>query len=271
VTPPPTTDEQVAAMLDVALDVVRVGGRQAVTRFRRPLEVTDKSGGAAFDPVTQADREVERVVREGLLAAYPDHGFLGEEQGEVGHGRVRWVLDPIDGTRSFMSGMPTWGTLLGLVVDDVAVAGLVHQPYTDETWLADPLRGARFVHAGAEHALSTRAVDELAQATLYSTHPSMLAAAGLLDRYTHLADACLLQRWGGDCYAFALLAHGTIDLVIDADLKPYDIVPLIPVIERAGGVVTDLDGRSPMLGGTVVAAATRPLHDAAVALLRGDG
>jgi myo-inositol-1(or 4)-monophosphatase len=255
-------------MLDVALAAVREAGEQAVHRFRQPLVVDDKAGGSGFDPVTEADREVERVVRERLLARFPDHGFLGEEHGAVGSGPVRWVVDPIDGTRAFISGMPTWGTLLGLVVDGRPVAGLVHQPYTDETWLADPARGARFLHAGAQTPVATRDVTHLGDAVLYSTHPSMLAEAGLLPAYERLAAAVRLQRWGGDCYAFALLAHGFIDLVVDGALKPYDIVPIIPVIEQAGGVVSTLDGLPATAGGTVVAAATAPLHAAALAVLR---
>jgi myo-inositol-1(or 4)-monophosphatase len=260
-------DAQVAAMLDGALTVVRAAGIEAVRRFRRPLEVDDKTGGTGFDPVTEADRAVERVLREVLLARYPGVGFLGEEYGATGAGQVRWVVDPIDGTRAFISGMPTWGTLLGLVVDDRPVAGLVHQPYTDETWLADPVRGARFLHGGQESALATRAVTGLADAVLYSTHPSMLAEAGLLPAYQRLAARVRLQRWGGDCYSFALLAHGFIDLVVDGGLKPYDIIPIIPLIERAGGVVSTLDGLPADGGGTVVAAATAPLHAAALAVL----
>jgi histidinol phosphatase-like enzyme (inositol monophosphatase family) len=210
-------------------------------------------------------------MRAMISADFPDHSVLGEEYGgELASEGYQWILDPIDGTRAFITGMPTWGTLLGLVVDGEPVAGLVHQPYTDETWLADPRRGARFLHAGTEAVLATRRLDRLAEATLVSTHPSMLVEAGLMDRYVRLAAQCRLQRWGGDCYAFALLAHGTVDLVVDADLKPYDIVPLVPVIERAGGVVTGLDGRRPLDGGTVVAAGTPALHAAALALLRGE-
>lgn len=261
----------VAALLDEGLAAARAAGVEATSRFRTRLDVADKaSGGRPFDPVTEADRRVEARLRADLLGAHPDHAVIGEEQGSSGEGPVVWVIDPIDGTRAFMSGMPTWGTLLGLVVEGDPVAGLVHQPYTDETWLADPLRGARFLHAGSEQRLATRSEAALAEAVLYTTHPSMLEQAGLLDAYGRLASLCRLQRWGGDCYAFALLAHGCIDLVVEADLKPYDIVPLVPLIEQAGGVVTDLAGRRPADGGTVVAAASPALHATAVAVLRGD-
>jgi len=165
--------------------------------------------------------------------------------------------------------MPTWGTLLGLVVDGQPVAGVMHQPFTDETFAADPARGSRFLHAGAERQLRTRTGATLEDAILYSTHPSMLEWAGVLDRFHALSGQVRLQRWGGDCYAFALVAMGTIDLVIDGCLMPYDIVPLIPIIELAGGVVTDIEGRVPMTGGTVIAAANPDLHAQALAALRG--
>lgn len=255
--------------VDVALDAVQEAGALAVRHFRSRLAVDDKAPGAGFDPVTVADREVEASIRASLEAHLPGHRVVGEEHGETGSGPITWVIDPIDGTRSYISGMPTWGTLLGLVVDDVPVAGIVHQPYTEETWVGDPVRGARFRHRGAWQPVRTRATATPTDAVLYSTHPSMLADDGVLEGYQALAARCRLQRWGGDCYAFALLASGLIDIVVDGSLKPYDIVPLVPVVEQAGGVVTDLAGRTPLHGGTVVAAATPALHAEALRSLRG--
>jgi myo-inositol-1(or 4)-monophosphatase len=267
----PMDPPAVAALLDLGLAAVRAAGVEATRRFRTRLVVGDKArADEPFDPVTEADRQVEARIRAALLAAHPDHGIVGEEHGTTGDGPVVWVIDPIDGTRAFMSGMPTWGTLLGLVVDGDPVAGLMHQPYTDETWLADPARGARFVHGDTDQAVTTRRDATIADAVLYTTHPSMLVEAGLLEPYERLSARCRLQRWGGDCYAFALLAHGCIDLVVESALKPYDIVPLIPVVEQAGGVVTDLEGQRPLRGGTVVAAATPALHATAIAVLRGE-
>lgn len=260
--------DDIASVLDVGIAAVRAAGPIALQYFRTDMAVDNKLAGITYDPVTEADKGIEAHVRATINARFPDHQVIGEEGGTTGSGPISWIIDPIDGTRAFISGMPTWGTLLGLVVDDRPVAGLVHQPYTDETWLADPRRGARFVHGGQEVALTTRAVTDLADAVLYSTHPSMLADAGLLPAYERLAARVRLQRWGGDCYAFALLAHGFIDLVVDGALKPYDIVPIIPIIERAGGVVTTLDGAPAVDGGTVVAAATPRLHEAALEVLR---
>jgi myo-inositol-1(or 4)-monophosphatase len=262
---------EVVALVDFALDVVREAGGEAVRRFRTPMSVGDKATGSqAFDPVTEADRQVEAHIRRRLRQAHPQHAVVGEEHGRSGDGPVVWMVDPIDGTRSFLAGLPTWGTLLGLVVDEVPVAGIVHQPWTDETWVADPVRGARFLRAGASQPIRSRAGVALADAVLVSTHPSMLAEDGVLDRYEHLASRCRLQRYGGDCYAFALVAHGQIDLVVDGALKPYDIVPLIPIIEEAGGVVTTVSGGSAVHGGTVVAAGDAALHAQALALLSPD-
>jgi histidinol phosphatase-like enzyme (inositol monophosphatase family) len=260
----------VAAALDVGIAAVRDAGSIALEYFRTDMAIDNKLAGIAYDPVTAADERVEAYVRAAIEARFPDHQVIGEESGTTGSGPISWIIDPIDGTRAFISGMPTWATLLGLVVDDQPVAGVMHQPFTDETFTADPVRGSRFLHAGTERRLSARATATiLDDAIMYSTHPSMLEWAGVLDRYQALSSRVRLQRWGGDCYAFALVAMGTIDLVIDGCLMPYDIVPLIPIIELAGGVVTDLEGRVPMGGGTVIAAANPELHAHALAALRG--
>lgn len=261
--------DDVAAALDVGIAAVRDAGSIALAHFRTEMTVENKLAGVAYDPVTAADRGVEDHVRAALTARFPDHQVIGEEGGTTGAGPVSWIIDPIDGTRAFISGMPTWGTLLGLIVDGQPVAGVMHQPFTDETFTADPARGSRFLRAGTERRLRTRRAATLEDAVLYSTHPTMLEWAGVLDRYQALASQVRLQRWGGDCYAFALVAMGTIDLVVDGCLMPYDIVPLIPIIELAGGVVTDIEGRVPMAGGTVIAAANPDLHAQALTALRG--
>jgi len=253
--------------LDAGLAAVLEAGPVALEYFRRPMSVEDKRPGVYYDPVTEADRRIEALIRERLGAQFPSHRIVGEEQGDTGTGDTYWVIDPIDGTRSFISGMPTWGILLGLVQDGVPVVGIVHQPYTGETFFAESGGAARLRHQGVESLLRTRADAALPDAVLYSTHPDMLQYAGVLPQYLDLASRCRLQRWGGDCYAFALLAQGGIDLMIDSMLMPYDIVPLIPIIEGAGGVVTDLQGRSPLGGGTVIAAANRRLHAAAMDIM----
>jgi myo-inositol-1(or 4)-monophosphatase len=253
--------------LQVGLDAVHAAGPIALEYFRKPITVDDKRKGGQYDPVTEADRRIELVIRDRLQQAFPDHRIVGEEHGSSGAGPACWFIDPIDGTRAFISGMPTWGILLGLVVDDRPLVGIVHQPFTGETWYAAPGVGAWLRIGKQESPLRTRADAVLADAVLYSTHPSMFHEPALRQRYDRLAGRCRLQRWGGDCYAFALVAQGGIDLMVDSCLMPYDIVPLVPIIEAAGGVVTDLQGRVPLAGGTVVAAANRALHAAALDIL----
>ncbi len=253
--------------LDAGLAAVLEAGPIALEYFRRPMSVDDKRPGVYYDPVTEADRRVETLIRERLGAQFPSHRIVGEEHGDSGQGDTYWIIDPIDGTRSFISGMPTWGILLGLVESGAATVGIMHQPFTDETFIADAAGGARYRRNGIESALSTRSDAMLEDAILYSTHPDMLRYAGMLPRFAELTARCRLQRWGGDCYGFALLAQGCIDLMIDSMLMPYDIVPMIPIIEGAGGVVTDLHGKSPLQGGTVIAAANARLHAAALEIM----
>jgi myo-inositol-1(or 4)-monophosphatase len=260
-------DVEIRNCLEAGLAAVLEAGPIALEYFRKSMTVEDKRPGVYYDPVTEADKRVETLIRERLGARFPDHRIVGEEHGDSGEGTTYWIIDPIDGTRSFISGMPTWGILLGLVVDGKAVAGIMHQPYTGETWLADPQGGTRFRRDGREIPLRARANAILQDAVLYSTHPAMLRHAGMLTPFETLAARCRLQRWGGDCYGFALVAQGSVDLMVDSMLMPYDIVPMIPIVEGAGGVVTGLDGRSPMQGGTVIAAANARLHAEALEIL----
>jgi myo-inositol-1(or 4)-monophosphatase len=257
--------------LQAGLAAVLEAGPIALGYFRKRMAVEDKRHGDYYDPVTEADKRIEALIRDRLLDAFPDHRIAGEEHGTVGEGATCWIIDPIDGTRSFISGMPTWGILLGLVVEDRPLVGIMHQPFTGETWFAEPEGGARLRVGSSEASLQTRADASLADAVLYSTHPAMFQQPELAERYRQLSRRCRLQRWGGDCYAFALVAQGSIDLMVDSSLMPYDILPLVPIIEGAGGIVTDLDGRTPLAGGTVIAAANAALHSAALDIMAGRG
>lgn len=263
------TNEDIARMIDEALVAVIAAGAIARTYFRTVMVVDNKLGGGFFDPVTQADREIEQMLRARLDQNNPGIRIIGEEFGTTGEGADYWIIDPIDGTRAFMSGMPTWGILLGLVVDGRAVGGIMHQPFTGETFVGDPVRGARLLHQGQETVLATSRRTALRDAVIYSTDPRIMELGGMSAAYARLGASCRLQRWGGDCYAFALVALGSIDLMVEVLLAPYDIVPMIAIIEQAGGLVTDLDGHSPLSGGAVVAAANAELHAAALAMLRG--
>ena len=237
----------------------------ALRSFRTPLAEIDKGGPAGYDPVTEADRRTEELLRAGLREAFPDSCVEGEEGGRTGPdpARARWVIDPIDGTKAYVTGMPMWGVLLGLVIDDRPVAGWMRQPYLDETFGAVDGEGW-CDRAGHRTPLQCRTTTSLDQARLYTTHPSMFTTEADRTGYEQLSGAVQLQRFGGDCYSYCLLALGYVDLVVEAGLYPYDIVPLVPIIEAAGGVITGRSGGVPLDGGFVVAAATPELHASAL-------
>ncbi len=258
---------QIKELLAFAVELVEAAGPIALEYFRRPLDVTDKSGGVWFDPVTQGDREIESFLRAELVRRFPEHGIIGEEEEDrEAEGSINWVIDPIDGTRAFMSGMPAWGILLGLTDGDACLAGVMHQPYIGETFFGSA-EGARMRRAGDEVELHTSAVAELSSATLYATHPEMFFTEESREAFDRVAAACRLMRYGGDCYSYCLLAMGQIDLVIENGLQPYDIIPLIPIIEGAGGIVTDGQGGPANEGGLVVVAANAKLHEQALELM----
>lgn len=245
-------------------------GRLALEWFRTAMVPDDKGSPVGYDPVTEADRAVEAHLRAGLAGAFPEHRIVGEEGGTTGPADAAawWVIDPIDGTKAFVTGVPAWGTLVGLVDGDDPQAGWMHQPFLGETFSAVAGQ-ARYERNGiAGPPLRTSRCTELADATLYCTHPNMFGPGTPIQAFERVSAAVRLQRFGGDCYSYCLLAMGHIDLVVEDNLQPYDIVPLIPIIEAAGGVVTDLDGRRPIAGGFVVAAATRPLHARALELAK---
>jgi len=257
--------------LDISTDFMRriahAAAAETLPRFRSQGAVANKEAGS-FDPVTEADREAERAIRALISAEYPEHGILGEEHGGQNlASRHVWVIDPIDGTRAFISGVPVWGTLVGLTVDGDAVAGLLSQPFTGELFYANA-SGSHYEGPGGPRRLATRKTTDLAQATLFTTTPALFKGDAR-KRYDQFETKVQLARYGTDCYAFAMLAAGTIDIVADPGLKPYDIVALIPIIEKAGGVITTFEGGPAEKGGDIVAAATPELHAAAMAALRG--
>ena len=233
--------------------------------FRKPIAISDKSSGSdAFDPVTIADREAEKAMRALIRHTYPEHGILGEEHGTTdGTDSLTWVLDPIDGTRAFMTGMTSWGTLIALNDGTRPVIGVMNQPVTGERFLGTP-EGA-FLNGAPIH---TRACAELGEAILYSTVPEMFTEPAWKAGFEDVEARVRMRRFGGDCYAYCLLAMGFIDLVIEATLKPYDIQALIPIIEGAGGRVTNWLGEAADQGGQIVAAGDARIHDAALSILR---
>jgi len=252
------------AHLELAEALADAAGVVLRRYFRQPLAITDKDDKS---PVTIADREAETAMRALIQARFPDHGILGEE-----HGTIRpdaeyfWVLDPIDGTKSFISGVPLFGTLIALLHKGRPVLGIIDQPILRERWVGVAGRPSTF----NGQPIATRACADAGAATLFSTSPELfLGEDG--DAFRRLQAEVKLTRFGTDCYAYALLASGYIDLVVEAMLKPYDFCALIPVIEGAGGMMTDWRGQELGIAsdGRVLACGDRRLHAIASKILTG--
>lgn len=267
-TPTIVSAEQRGKLLQSALCAADAAACVTMSYFRSALAVANKAGDADFDPVTAADREAELAIRESLEKNFPDIGFFGEEYEAVtGSSGLIWVVDPIDGTRAFMSGMPLWGTLIGLYDGRDAILGVMDQPFLKERYVSDG-QTARLINVAGSTEITTRQIDRLDQATLYCTTPDMFQAGQPRSRFQSVKDRVQLTRYGGDCYAYALLASGYVDIVLDCDLKPYDIQALIPIVQAAGGVVSNWQGDSAVDGGFVVACGSRALHEKTLVLLQ---
>jgi myo-inositol-1(or 4)-monophosphatase len=240
-----------------------------LAHFRQAPAVENKAGAGDFDPVTAADRGAEAAMRAMIAEAYPEHGILGEEQGEEpARGAGRWVLDPIDGTRAFVCGVPLWGTLIGFEAAGRARIGIADQPYIGERFAGWP-GGAEVTGPRGRVPLRVSDCRALATARLGTTAPDLFAAGAEQAGFDRVRAKVRLIRLGGDCYFYALLAAGHLDIVVEAGLKPFDIVALIPIIEGAGGVVTTWQGAPANSGGPILAAATTELHAEAMAVLGG--
>lgn len=254
--------ELVATAHELA-DVARVA---TLAHFRSRDLTADTKETQRFDPVTVADRLSEQRMREVLARRRPADGILGEEFGtSSGTSGLTWVLDPIDGTRSYMSGTPTWGVLISVRDAAGPLFGIIDQPYIGERFEGG-LGRAQMKGPLGESSLAVRSPRPLSEAVLFTTFPEV----GTADEgaaFRHVASRARLVRYGTDCYAYALIAAGQIDLVIEAGLKAYDVQAPIAVIEAAGGIVTDWQGRPVHEGGQVLAAASRALHAEAMELL----
>lgn len=208
-------------------------------------------------------------MRAAIRRQYPGHGVLGEEYGfEPGSSGLTWVLDPIDGTRSFVAGMLHWGVVAALYDGEKAILGGVYQPVVDELFTGDG-RAAWCSGDGIERRLSVRACAGLEEAVVCCTHPEVFENAGELQAFRAVERLARMSRYGGDCYLYCLLAMGCIDLCVEASLKPYDIQGVIPVVRGAGGVITTWDGGAPEEGGRIVAAGDPRVHAQALELLAG--
>lgn len=266
------SDDEIAELLDFAERLCAAAQRETLPRFRGDGAVDNKvahAGGArAFDPVTEADRAAEAAITAAIAAAYPEHGVLGEEHGtKAATGPYEWTLDPIDGTRAFISGLPLWTTLIALSFEGRPLLGIIDQPYLGERYLGWP-GGAAFRRGSVRKPLRVRACAKLSEATISTTDPHLFdgSEAG---GFEQVRRASRLARYGCDAYAYAQVAAGHMDLVIESGLKPYDVRALIPVLEGAGGLFTDWRGEPSFDGGQVIAAGDARAHaDALVALKR---
>jgi histidinol phosphatase-like enzyme (inositol monophosphatase family) len=250
------------AYLALASDLADAAGEAIRPHFRQKITVDDKPD---LSPVTIADRDAEAAMRRLIAARFPEHGIIGEEYGaERQDSEYVWVLDPIDGTKSFISGIPLFGTLIALAHRGRPVLGVIDQPISRERWIGATGRPATFNGKPAR----CRPCPGLAAATVFSTSPDMFKGADAA-AHTRIAKAAKLVRYGADCYAYGLVALGLIDLVIEASLKPYDFSAMAPIVEGAGGVATDWHGRKLSLAsdGRVVVAGDPHAHREALALL----
>ncbi len=251
-------------LLSIAHALADAAAARSMPYFRTPLDIITK---ADESPVTLADRAAETAMREVLAARAGADGIFGEEHGQERLDAERiWVLDPIDGTRSFITGSPLWGTLIGVLQGGRVVLGMVDMPVLRERWVGRAGQGA----TRDGQPVRASGCTEIAKARIVTTSPDIFAPADW-QAFDRLSRQCAMRRFGGDCYGYAQLAGGTIDLVVETGLQPYDYLGPAGLIEAAGGVVTDWEGRPLGLQADcrVIAAATPELHRQAMAILAG--
>ncbi len=256
------------AYLEFALRTAQAAGEAILPHFRVALDVADKGGARGYDPVTVADHAAEAVIRAAITHAYPDHGIRGEEHGwQKGVSNYTWVIDPIDGTRSFILGQMHWASLIALHDGVGVVAGVAHQPFVGESFVASAGGVAEWRRGSLRRTLKTRRCPTVGDAVVACTDPKMFRTTDERAAFDRVADRARLTRWGGDCYAYCLLAMGLIDIVIEASLHAYDVQALMPIIAAAGGTITTWAGGRCDEGGSVVACGDRALHSQVLELL----
>ncbi len=257
-----------AAFVDKLGDVA---GTAILPFFRTAVGMEDKNKGGRFDPVTEADRAAEVAMRRLIEAQFPAHGIVGEEFGATRpEAEYVWVLDPIDGTKAFISGLPTWGVLIGLLHRGVPCYGMMVQPFTQERFVGDGSsahwQGTGLGTMRSRRRLATRRCATLAEATVMTTSP-LLYPDDKLAALRRVEAPAKLVRYGFDCYAFAMLASGLVDCVLECGVQAYDVVALIPIVEGSGGAMTSWDGGDASKGGDVIASGDKRLHAEALARL----
>lgn len=256
--------------LDAFAQTLAAAAAQISLPLFRTLSLgTDNKLDKGFDPVTEADKGSERAIRALISEHFPDHGVIGEEYGEhQADAEFVWVLDPIDGTRAFISGLPLWTTLIGLRHHNRPVVGVIAQPFLGEIFIGSPNLGSRLITTSGETPLKVRDCGTLSAATLGTTDPFLFKGPEA-DAFGSLRKAARLSRYGCDAYAFAMVAQGTMDIALETGLMAWDIDAIIPVIENAGGTVTDWFG-NPVgeHGGQVIASGATSVRDEALSHLR---
>ncbi len=259
---------ETGAWLDFALDIATRAGAAILPHFREAIVVDDKGGSRGYDPVTVADREAETIIRDAIAHTYPTHGIHGEEHGrKTGTSSYTWVIDPIDGTRSFILGQMHWATLVALRDDAQPIVGVVHQPYVGESFTAIAGGAAHWRRGGMQRVLRTRRCKSVDDAVLACSTPDMFQTVATQAGFSRMRSRARLTRFGGDCYAYCLLAMGLIDVVVESSLQAYDVQALMPIVEGAGGVMTTWRGERCDDGGDIVACGDPALHAAVRALL----
>lgn len=259
------TNAERDAFVDFACAAAQAAGCAILPHFRAPITVDDKGGARGYDPVTEADRAAESVIRRMIAQTYPGHGIHGEEQGrQAGREPYTWVIDPIDGTRSFILGQLHWATLIALHDGTRPVVGVTHQAFVGETFVGSAGL-AQWRRGDARRTLRTRSCASVQEAVVATTDPRHFESQRQRAAYAMATDGARLLRYGGDCYCYTQLAMGLVDIVIETGLQAYDIQSLIPLIEAAGGVVTDWRGGPCDGGGDVLACGDPALHAAIVA------
>lgn len=247
-------------------DLATESGKTIAPFFRSGGTAENKAAAGDFDPVTEGDRAGEAIMRRMINEQFPDHGIIGEEYGsERSNADYVWVLDPIDGTRSFVAGVPTWGTLIGLLHKGKPLMGMMHQGFTGERFFGDG-KSAFYRGPDGERQLRARQCSALSEATLFTSDARMFKGLER-DAYLNIENRVRLARFSADCYAYCMLAAGHVDLVIETDLKSHDIVALIPIIQGAGGVISSWNGGPATAGGAIIAASSSAIHAEAIKFL----
>ncbi len=259
-------DAKWAELTRFAESLASAAGAESLPRFRTRPDMTNKLE-EGFDPVTEADKAGERAMRAMIEETYPDHGIIGEEyRRKEARSGFTWILDPIDGTRSFVTGMLSWTTLVGLTFEGEPMVGVAAQAYVGERFVGSPL-GAVLKTPAGERILRVQPAPRLNQAIGTTTAPGLYKTARQQNFLERMRNTLRFIRYDGDAYFFCLLAAGQIDVALDASLEIYDIAPLVPIIRGAGGIVSRWDRKPPQLAGDVIAAASEDLYEEALALL----